>query len=76
MIIINTSSPNKSLYVIGAYILKELPKNKFIDPLELYTALKTSKPNISINYFYFALDWLFIIDLISLTEEGDIKLCN
>lgn len=78
MIINNISSPDKSLYVIGAGILVVLKsKNKSIcDPAELFDSYKNINEKISISYFFYALDWLYIVGLVELTKHGDIKLCN
>lgn len=78
MIINNLSSPYKSLYVIGANILILLKTNtvRTIDPLELYEAFKKQNPKISLSYFIYGLDWLYMADLVDLTESGDLVLCN
>ncbi len=78
MIISHMSEPQKSLYVIGANILTAFKKadKKLIEPLELYEVFKGFNQNISLSYFYFGLDWLFMIDAIELDEFGNIKLCN
>jgi hypothetical protein len=78
MIISNLSAPYKSLYVIGANILTILQSNvkKTIDPLELFDEFKVTNQNISIAYFNFGLDWLYMTGSIELTELGDVKLCS
>jgi hypothetical protein len=78
MIINNLSSPYKSLYVIGASILLLLRSNKsdVVDPLELYESFKEENPKISLSYFIYGLDWLYMASLVELTESGDITLCS
>lgn len=78
MIISDLSAPYKSLYVIGANIIFVLRSYElgFIDPLELYEKFKDTNEGISLAYFYFGLDWLYMIDAIELTESGDVKLCS
>ena len=77
MIIKNINDPKKSLYIIGSIILKELIINKkHHDPLDLYNETVKSNPNLSISYFYFGLDWLYMINAVELTHSGNIKLCN
>lgn len=78
MILSNISSPERSLYVIGANIIKLLVsgKHNVIDPLNLYEEYRSYHPDVSLSYVLFGLDWLFIIGAIELTSMGDIKLCN
>ena len=78
MIINNLPSPYKSLYVIGASILLLLRDNKYkiVDPLELYELFKQENTKISLSYFIYGLDWLYMVGLVNLTESGDIALCS
>lgn len=62
--------PKYSLYFIGAKILEILKKgtNETLD--SIYQQLNiVYKNELSINYFYLALDWLFIIEKISINED-------
>ncbi|MFS1863154.1 ABC-three component system middle component 6 [Vibrio lentus] len=78
MIINNVTEPKKSLYVIGANIINTLNNSKHnsIEPIDLYNFYIGHINNISITYFYLALDWLYIIELIDVNDVGNIKLCN
>ncbi len=78
MIIADLSEPQKSLYVIGANILTAFNniEKKLIDPLELYEIFEADNESISISYFYFGLDWLFLVNAVELDGFGNIKLCN
>jgi hypothetical protein len=78
MIINNLASPNNSLYVIGGEILLAFRYvNKYyVDPIELYHILNRMNSSISLTYFYLALDWLYLVNVIEQTDSGDLKLCN
>ncbi|GHY63089.1 hypothetical protein VCSRO25_0590 [Vibrio cholerae] len=78
MIINNVTEPKKSLYVIGANIIDIINKSNHdsIDPIELYNFYIRHVNHISITYFYLALDWLYVIELIDVNNVGNIKLCN
>lgn len=78
MIIGDLLEPRKSLYVIGANILSafNIADKKLIDPLELYEIFETYNGDISISYFYFGLDWLFVVNAVELDGFGNLKLCN
>ena len=78
MILSNSRSPHKSLYVIGANLISTIQAYQFfeISPLELFKKYNESYEKISFAYFSFGLSWLFITEVIELTGSGDIKLCN
>jgi hypothetical protein len=78
MIIDDVSEPQKSLYVIGADILAELrdSSDKSIDPIRLFDLFNSRTNKVSITYFYFGLDWLYLLDAIELDGFGNIKLCS
>lgn len=76
--IINEAHPNLSIYRLGASLISILtnsPLEKF-DVLYLYESLKKRTSNdISFGYFMLTLDWLYLLNLVELTENGDIKKC-
>lgn len=78
MIISSLQSPNKSLIIIGANILTVLREYPFesINPLILMSKYNEKFEDVSFSYMMFGLDWLFIIDAIKNTDNGDIELCN
>lgn len=56
-------------------ILTNSPLEKF-DVLYLYESFKKRTSNdISFGYFMLTLDWLYLLNLVELTENGDIKKC-
>jgi len=78
VIVSSFQSPNKSLFVIGGNILKTIGEYQFdtINPKILFRKYNDSYKEISFSYLMFGLDWLFIAGVITLTESGDIALCN
>ncbi|EXF95359.1 hypothetical protein HK44_026490 [Pseudomonas fluorescens HK44] len=78
MIIQNTSSPLKSLYIIGGRILMVLNSSEFgtMSPLALVERYQERFERISFAYILYALDWLYISGYVELTKQGDISLCN
>ncbi|WP_374755871.1 ABC-three component system middle component 6 [Larkinella soli] len=70
--------PEKSLYVIGSKILETLNSESMgiIDIQILYEKLAKNFPEkISFSYFLYALDWLFILGLISINSKSGIERC-
>lgn len=78
MMIVNTDHPSLSIYRLGSELLNILTSSplKEFDTLFLYDSFKDKTPNeISFGYFMLALDWLYLLDLIDLADNGDIKKC-
>ena len=76
--IINTDHPNLSIYRLGSELLSILAKSpiKEFDTLFLYDSFKEkSATDVSFGYFMLTLDWLYILNLIDLSDNGDIKKC-
>lgn len=76
MIINWESRPEKSIYYLGAVALNELKNLRFevvgID--EFYQQLNLVQ-NISYEYYFLTLDWLFLLGRIELSVDGDLKVC-
>lgn len=76
--IINEDHPNLSIYQLGGSLISILtnsPLEKF-DVLYLYDLFREITSNdISFGYFMLTLDWLYLLNLVELTENGDIKKC-
>jgi len=72
MILTNEINPNQSLYVIGGEIIRLLKQEstKIVDVFILYDKFtETYTKNISLNFFIYALDWLFLINVIEFDER-------
>ena len=70
--------PEKSLYVIGSKIIETINNESMgiIDLQLLYDKFsKTYPESISFNYYLYALDWLFILDLIKVNGKSGIERC-
>lgn len=79
MILPQDIKPEKSLYVIGALVIKTFNNlnRRTVDIKTLYsTFLSVNNTNeISFTYFLYALDWLYIIGYIDLYNDTKIKRC-
>lgn len=79
MILPQDISPEKSIYVMGSRIIQILNKepHKTVDPKLIYDKYIQlhSETNITYNYFLYALDWLYILKALDLTEDIKIKKC-
>lgn len=78
MIITTNELPSRSLYYLGAMTITVLFEYQFgvIGSSLLYEKVNEKLAlRISFSHFNYVLDWLYLIDIISLNEHGDIKKC-
>lgn len=78
MIIPIDIKPEKSLYVIGAKIMEVFNNESMgvIDIKILYEKfIKIYQENISFDYYLYALDWLFLIDLVKINKKSEVIKC-
>ncbi|MGG7468315.1 ABC-three component system middle component 6 [Chryseobacterium arthrosphaerae] len=77
MILSTHINPNKSLYVVGSRVIDILKGRKLIDAQELHILYsnKYKSDNLNYNYFLYALDWLYILELIKINKNSKIKRC-
>ncbi len=75
MLLPDNIHPENTIYYNGSFVLKALQENQAIDFLELY--LNTQKIcKMSMPIFLLCLDWLFLLNIVSLDERGRVTLCS
>lgn len=75
MIINIDRNPALSLYYLGGVILQELGNDSPLEIDNLYKECQAQlKQDLHIDFFYYALDWLFLLSLVNL-ENGKVLLC-
>lgn len=75
MLIPDNVHPEHTIYFNGAFVLQVLENLRSIEFLDLYSeTLKYRK--MSMPVFVLCLDWLFLINLITLDEHGKVTLCS
>lgn len=76
MIIDNNINPERDLYYLGGVLIDILSKrkNNEFDYLDLYESFNQRK-DITINLYSLTLDWLFVLGVITKSENGKIKKC-
>lgn len=76
MIINNNRKPELSLYYIGGVIIEILKDNDEMNIELLYQKVKNNlSEDCYINFYYFALDWLYLSSVIILNERN-VYLCE
>ena len=74
MLLPDNIHPELSIYYNGYVILTELEKKTEQMILELYYNVKKSN-NMSFSVFVLSLDWLYLIQLAQISEEGVVRKC-
>lgn len=75
MLLPDNIHPEQTVYFNGAYVLSAIQKNRAMDILDLY-AQTIAEQKMSMPVFILCLDWLFLIDLITLNDNGMVELCS
>lgn len=75
MLIPDNIHPNQSIYYNGAFVLKALQNNGLQKLLDLYHNVKQER-QMTFPVFVLCLDWLFLLDLVILNNNGEIELCS
>ncbi|MCP4151943.1 MAG: hypothetical protein GY757_29650 [bacterium] len=67
--------PEDSVYYNGAFVLQALQKNTSRDLLDLY--LETSQvKKMSMPVFMLCLDWLYLLNILTLDARGRVTPCT
>ncbi len=77
MILPRDIKPEDSLYFIGGNLLKTIKKlnAKEFDLLDLYQDHTNEKNECSFNQYLLAIDWLYLLNLVSVNEKGQLEKC-
>lgn len=75
MLLPDNIHPENTIYYNGAFVLQSLQDNNEQSLLELYQNVRLKK-DISFSILILCLDWLYLIDLAHINDEGVIKLCS
>jgi hypothetical protein len=75
MLIPDNIHPEQTIYFNGAFVLEAIRENRVMNLLDLYIQAK-SKREMSMPVFLLCLDWLFLLDLVTLNNQGKVELCS
>jgi len=75
MLLPDNIHPEDCIYYNGAFVLKAMQKNSSQDIIELYLNSKRFK-EMSMPVFILCLDWLFLLNLVTLNTQGRVELCS
>lgn len=75
MLIPDTTHPEKTIFYNGALVLEILLRDRVVDFLELYRQASSLR-HMSMAVFVLCLDWLFLLGVVSMEDDGKVKLCS
>jgi hypothetical protein len=75
MLLPDNVHPENTVYYNGAFVLKVASERPGLDWLDLYAEVRGSR-SMSIAVFVLCLDWLFLLDLITLDNFGRVQICS
>lgn len=75
MLLPDNIHPEQSIYYNGAFVLQALREQPAMDMLDLYVSTQTYR-QMTMPVFVLCLDWLFLLDLVSLNKQGGVELCS
>lgn len=75
MLLPDNIHPEQSIYYNGALVLQALQGPRIMDFLDLYLSTKTQR-GMTMPVFVLCLDWLYLLNLVRLNEQGSVELCS
>ncbi|MCW5206114.1 hypothetical protein VU08_04165 [Desulfobulbus sp. F5] len=75
MLIPDNIHPEQTIYFNGSFVLKTIQKYRVIDLLDLYVQT-ISERNMTMPVFVLCIDWLYLLNLVTLNDKGMMELCS
>lgn len=75
MLLPDNIHPEQSIYYNGAIVLQSLREQRVMDLMDLYLSTKKQR-EMTMPVFVLCLDWLYLLNLVSLNEQGSVELCS
>jgi hypothetical protein len=75
MLIPDNIHPESSIYYNGAIVLQTLQKQAKQNLLDLYQNVRKHR-KMSFSVFVLCLDWLYLINVAILNQNGEVELCS
>ncbi len=75
MLIPDNIHPEQTIYFNGAFVLKIIQEHSMMDMLDLYVQT-TSEQDMTMPVFVLCLDWLFLLNLVTLNDNGKVEICS
>lgn len=75
MLLPDNIHPELSIYYNGSIVLRELKAKRAQHVFDLYQSVK-ARNDMSFPTFILSLDWLYLVDIAKVNENGWVELCS
>ncbi|PLX85360.1 MAG: hypothetical protein C0617_04625 [Desulfuromonas sp.] len=75
MLLPDNIHPDQSIYYNGAFVLQALREERALGLFDLYARTQKLR-QMTMPVFVLCLDWLYLLNLVSLNDRGDVELCS
>ncbi len=75
MLVPDNIHPERTIYFNGAFVLKTIQEHRKLDMFDLFIQTTTER-EMSLPVFVLCLDWLFLLNLVTLNDHGKVELCS
>jgi hypothetical protein len=75
MLVPDNIHPEQTIYFNGSYVLAAIQKHRVVHMLDLYILTRAER-EMSMPIFVLCLDWLFLLNLVTLNDNGRVELCS
>ena len=75
MLLPDTIHQKYSVYYLGALLLKRLQQNGSMSVADLYVTTK-KEIDMSFKLYLLSLDWLYLINVAKVNQNGEVVLCS
>jgi hypothetical protein len=75
MLVPDNIHPEQTIYFNGAIVLKTIQKYREMNLLDLYIITRSER-EMSMPVFVLCIDWLFLLNLITLNDHDKVELCS
>ena len=75
MLLPDNIHPEQSIYYNGALVLHIMQKHGSLELLDLYVEVRGSR-EMSMPVLVLCLDWLYLLNLVTLNDHGRVELCS
>lgn len=75
MLIPDNIHPEQTVYFNAAYVLRTLQRHLRISTVDLYIQTLAER-KMTMPIFVLCLDWLFLLGIVTLTDDGEVELCS
>ena len=75
MLLPDNVHPEQSIYYNGAFVLQAIQEGRVMELLDLFVSTQRYGA-MTMPVFVLCIDWLYLLNLVKLNDQGVIELCS